>query len=175
MIYLTLLIPVVVAIGLIGFTRLTGARNLVDELLAEVNTHLGDRHDLIPALVERAREYAEEEPAVFDALGQVRTHCMNVGGMQGKMEAETACTGHLKQFLSLAGCVPPLMQDRHFAENLERLGKTETEIARTVGEYNAAVRNYNALLETGITGLVSGLLSFRPESPFEVKLVTIGH
>lgn len=175
MIYLTLLIPVIVAIGLIGFTRLTGARNLVDELLAEVYTHLGDRHDLIPALVERAREYAEEEPAVFHALAQVRTHCMNVGGLQGKMEAETACTGHLKQFLSLAGCVPPLMQDRHFAENLERLGKIETEIARTVGEYNAAVRKYNTLIETGITGLVAGLLSFRPESLFEVKLVTVGN
>lgn len=174
MIYLTLLLPAIVAIGFLGFTRLTGARNQVDELLSEVNAHLGNRHDLIPPLVERAREYADEEPPVFNALGQIRTHCMSVGGLQEKADAETALTGHLKQFLSLAGCAPPLVQDCHFAENLERLRKTEKQIAQTIGEYNAAVRKYNAMLETGTTGMVSGLLSFRPESLFEVKLVTTG-
>lgn len=174
MIYLMMLIPVVVAIGLIGFTRLTGARNLADDLWAEVDIQLSNRHDIIPALVERAREYADEEPPVFNALAQIRTHCMNVGAMKERIEAETALAGHLSQFLSLAGCLPTLMQDRHFAECLEGLTKTEERISQAIRGYNTAVRKYNAMLETGITGMVAGLLSFRPESLFEVRLVTSG-
>ncbi|GEM_PF-5704715 len=172
MVYLTLLIPVILGIGFLNFTRLTGARNLVDELWAEVHTYLGNRHDLIPAFVERAKEYTDQEPPVFAALGQARTRCMNIGDIKGKIEAEKALTLHLSQFLSLAGSMPALKQDHHFVECVELLKKTEKQVAQTVREYNTAVRSYNAQLDAGLTGMVAHLLCFRPETPFDVMLVT---
>jgi LemA protein len=161
-------VPVAVAV-LVMYNRFVRQRTLVDESWGGIDVELTRRHDLIPALVETVRGYADHEQVVLTRLVEAREaaaahHTDSPARRQGY---EESLGGALQQLLARVEAYPDLQASRHFLALQTELTNTEDRIAASRRFYNGNVRAYNTRVRTFPSNLVAAVVRFRPREFFE--------
>jgi LemA protein len=157
---IVIVILVVLVLMLAGvYNRLVGLRQRANQAFADIDVQLQQRHDLIPNLVETVKGYATHEKGTLEAVTAARAAATSAGTVEQKVQAENALTGALRQLFAVAEAYPDLKANQNFLQLQGELGDVENKLAAArrffnsaVGEYNAAIQQFPAVLIAGATG-----------------------
>ena len=155
-----LVVLVVLGLMLMGvYNRLVGLRQRANQAFADIDVQLQQRHDLIPNLVETVKGYATHEKGTLEAVTSARAAATSAGTVEQKVQAENVLTGALRQLLAVAEAYPDLKANQNFLQLQGELGDVENKLAAArrffnsaVGEFNAAIQQFPAVLIAGATG-----------------------
>ena len=165
MLALIILIAIVVLVGVLfigAYNRLVALRQNANEAFADIDVQLRQRQDLVPNLVETVKGYAAHERGTLDEVTQARAAAASAGNLEQRAQAETALTGALGRLMAVAEAYPDLKANQNFLQLQGELADLENKIAaarrffnNAVGEYNASIQRFPAVLIAGMAGFAS--------------------
>jgi len=161
------IIVIVIVLGLKALGRLVHARNKVDHSWMALEEAFSKRRDLIPIVIKILHDHNDKYSNDFDKAAQ--------GAIQlaSPRDQETVLSRLFMQLGALqVADNRSLIDDASFQEFLLMLGRVEDDIQRYHKEYNEAVINYNALFKIFPTSLISEIMDFEREKPFDMKYAT---
>lgn len=176
---LALLVGLVLwAVGI--YNGLVMARNAYKNAFAQIDVQLTRRYDLIPNLVEVAKQYMAHERGTLEDVVQARNSAVaglnnakaNPGdpaAMQELSGAENMLTGALGKLFALAEAYPDLKANQTMMQLSEELTSTENKIAFARQAYNDAVMDYNNRREMFPNSVVANAFAFQPASLLEIE------
>lgn len=149
-----LLLLIIVASKYNGFVKF---KNQAEEAYAQIDTHLKQRYDLIPNLVETVKGYAKHEEKTLTAVIQARNMAMSATSIEEKDKADNAFAGTLKSLFALSEAYPDLKANKSFTDLQQKLSELETQILQARKYYNAIVKTFNTTIETFPNNLICSL------------------
>lgn len=176
---LALLVGLVLwAVGI--YNGLVMARNAYKNAFAQIDVQLTRRYDLIPNLVEVAKQYMAHERTTLEAVIQARNSAVsgldrakaNPGdpaAMQQLSGAENQLAGALGRLFALSEAYPDLKANQTMMQLSEELTSTENKVAFARQAYNDAVMNYNNRREMFPNTIVANAFAFQPASLLEIE------
>lgn len=166
------LILVVCAVAVVWpfvtFNRLVALNARVLNAYAQIDVQLRRRYDLVPNLVEVAREYMGHERQTLEAVIFARNSAVkaraaaasnpaDAAAMATLSAAEGGVAGALSRLFLVAESYPDLKASRNLAQLSEELTTTENKVAFARQAYNDAVMSLN----TGIRSFPAILFAAR--------------
>jgi len=171
MIALIVVIVIVVVLGLLligAYNRLVSLRQNANEAFADIDVQLKQRQDLIPNLVESVKGYASHERGTLDEVTAARTAAAGATTVEGKVQAENALTGALGRLMAVAEAYPDLKANTNFLQLQDQLSDIENKLAAARRFFNNAVGEYNASIQSFPAVLIAGAAGFQAREFFDV-------
>lgn len=160
----------VLAISLISANNsLVSMEAQVDAELANIDTYLQRRADLIPNLVNTVKGYAAHEQAAIDSVTDARAKLTGASTVEEKAAADSALTSALNNLLVIVENYPDLKASANFTQLADELAGTENRIATARRDYNAAVQSYNTAIRKFPKSLIAGLFGFEQKEYFQAS------
>lgn len=172
----TALILLAIIVGLVLFVvglynGLVTARNAFRNAFAQIDVQLQRRFDLIPNLVEVAKQYLSHERETLEAVISARSAAQaglaaakaNPGDPAAMAElaaAQGALNTGLGRLLAIAEAYPDLKANQNMMQLSEELTSTENRVAFARQAYNDAVMHYNNKREVFPSSIVAGMFNF---------------
>lgn len=136
------------------YNKLVALKNRFQNSFAQIDVQLKRRYDLIPNLVETAKEYIRHERDTLEAVISARNEAAaglkaiggnpaNSGGMAQLMGAEGALAGALGRLNVVMEAYPELKANENMMQLTEELTTTENKIAFARQAFNDQVMAYN--------------------------------
>lgn len=138
-------------------------KNQAEESYAQIDTHLKQRFDLIPNLVETVKGYAKHEEKTLTAVIAARNFAMAANGVEEKDKADRALSGTLKSLFALSEAYPELKANKNFENLQNQLTKLENDILNARKYYNGVVKTFNTSMQTFPNSVVAGIFSSKFE------------
>ena len=182
MVTLLILLAIVVALGFWGmgiYNGLVTARNAFKNAFAQIDVQLQRRFDLIPNLVEIAKQYMSHERETLEAVIAARSAAQsglaaakaNPGDPEA-MAALAAAQGQLNaglgRLLAIAEAYPDLKANQNMMQLTEELSSTENKVAFARQAFNDAVMGYNTKREVFPSSIFAGMFNFAPATLLEI-------
>lgn len=177
---------IIIVAALIGFAlwlvsaynRLIALRGHLHNAFLQIDVQLRRRFDLIPNLVEVARQYLTHErgtlQAVLDARQRAQTSAREAARRPGDVGAMNALSGasgvladSLGRLMAVVEAYPDLKADATMARLSEDLATTENRIAFARQAYNDAVTDYNVAIGQFPVNLVASVFRLLPSEPLQ--------
>ena len=153
LVVIVVIVAVLLLVTVGVYNRLVGLRQRANQAFADIDVQLRQRHDLIPNLVETVKGYATHERGTLEAVTNARNAAVAAQGVEGKVQAENALTGALRQLFAVAEAYPDLKANQNFLQLQSELADIENKLAAArrffngaVGEFNAAIQQFPAVL-----------------------------
>ena len=165
-----ILIAVVIVFGawvVSGYNGLVGMDEGVNNKLAQVQTQLQRRNDLIPNLVSTVKGYASHEQAAIQAVSDARAKLGGARTVEEMSQADGELPNALSRLLMITENYPNLKADQNFRALQDELAGTENRIAVARKDYNDEVNAYNSKVRTFPTSLYAGILGFQQKPYFQ--------
>lgn len=168
---LLIVVCAVIVIALVAlYNRLANLRNIVRAAWSDVDVQLKRRAELIPNLVETAKGYSGFEQRVLESVTRARTAVSSTTmSPQERASAEAELGSRLNHLLAVVESYPELKASAQFLRLQEELSSTETNIANARRYYNAAVRDFNTMIESFPSGIVALIFGYRKAEFFELN------
>jgi LemA protein len=166
-----ILLVALVAIGgylIYAYNALVKNKNLVAEGWSGIDVQLRRRADLIPNLVESVKGYASHEDKLFRDIAELRARSIAGGSVAEQSQVSQAITGMLGRLFAIAEAYPELKADANFRDLQDKLSGVEDEIQLSRRYYNGAVRNFNTMIESFPTNIISSFFQFAKAEFFEI-------
>ncbi len=154
------------------YNSLIARKNNIDYALGTIDTLLKKRFDLIPNLVETTKAYMKHEREVLEKVVELRkmyadTDFKNTSTSEiDKINDEI--TKGLKSIFAIVENYPTLKAN----ENMLHLQKTLTEIEEQISAarraYNAAVMEYNNMIEQFPSNIIAEHLNYKRRDYFNI-------
>ncbi len=171
-------IIIAVVVGLVvvlGIALISANNNLVsmeaevDAALANIDTNLQRRADLIPNLVNTVKGYAAHEKEALDSVTEARAKLAGASSVEEKAAADSQLTAALNNLLVIVENYPDLKASANFTQLADELAGTENRIAIARRDYNTAVQSYNTAIRKFPNSLVAGLFGFAQKDYFQAS------
>lgn len=160
---IALAIPVIVVVYAIGlYNALVQLKMKVEEALADIDTFLKQRYDMIPNLVEIVKGYAKHEQGTLEKLTELRSKAMQTESLADKVETENQISQTLKSLFAVAENYPDLKANTTFLDLQQKLSGLEDNIQKSRRYYNGTVQNFNTKIATFPNNLLAGPLGYKP-------------
>lgn len=183
---LTAIISIIVLIILVAFpvsiyNRLVSLKNRFKNAFAQIDVQLKRRYDLIPNLVNVAKQYMSHERETLEAVIQARNQAADTEqqvaeqpddpeAMQKLMGAEKNLSGTLGRLFALSENYPDLKANQNMMQLSEELTSTENKVAFARQSFNDAVMTYNTSREKFPNIVVANMFGFDEASLFEIDV-----
>ena len=156
--------------GIAVYNGLVSGRNQVEAAWGQIDVQLKRRHDLIPNLVEVAKDYMDYEQETLQRVIEARSRAVAAReqGPQASMQAEGLLGAALGRLFAVAEAYPDLKADGNIVRLQEELTTTENRIAFARQHYNDSVMVLNTLVETFPAVIVANTFNFAQAVFFEV-------
>lgn len=171
-------IIIAIIVGLVvvlGIALISANNNLVsmeaevDAALANIDTNLQRRADLIPNLVNTVKGYAAHEKEALDSVTEARAQLAGASTVEEKAAADSQLTAALNNLLVIVENYPDLKASANFTQLADELAGTENRIAVARRDYNTAVQNFNTAIRKFPNSLVAGLFGFTQKDYFQAS------
>ena len=172
---------IVVAIGWgVGiYNGLVTARNAFRNAFAQIDVQLQRRFDLIPNLVEVAKQYMAHERETLEAVIAARSAAQSglaaanaSPGDPAAMAQLAAAQGQLNaglgRLLAVAEAYPDLKANQNMMQLTEELTSTENKVAFARQAFNDMVMTYNNRREVFPNSVFAGMFGFQPATLLEI-------
>jgi LemA protein len=153
---------------IVAYNLLVRDRARVAAAWGDVGVQLVRRHDLIPELVEVAKQHAGFERSVLERVVQARSQAQIANGPAEKRGAESSLGLGLQKLLVLAEAYPALKASQSFLDLQHQLSEVEDQIQYARRYYNGAVNNLNTRVDMFPDLFVARLFGFHPAEYFEL-------
>lgn len=152
-----------------SYFKFASLRKAVLRAWLKLDASLQNRRDLIPSVALSAAVLPELERAFVYALSNMQKP-LSVSVSASKRSAqEAALSQSLKIIFTSAQAHPELMNDEHFSNLRQNIGKADKRIEADKKRYNSAVRDFNTLAEIVPLNLVANLLEFEEFEYFDFE------
>lgn len=137
------------------------SRAKVRESFSGIDVQLGQRHNLVPNLVEAVRGYADHERAAQDSVTALRTvpalraAAISATTADDLERAENGLARELRALLLVGESYPTLRASDHFKHMVAELAEIENEIQSARQLYNSNVEFYNSRAQSLPTAVVA--------------------
>jgi len=180
------IIAVVVLILLVAYpisvyNKLVSLRNRFKNAFSQIDVQLKRRYDLIPNLVNVAKQYMAHEKETLEAVIQARNQAMSTEkevsqdpgdpeSMQKLMGAEQSLTGAMGRLFALSENYPDLKANQNMMQLTEELTSTENKIAFARQSFNDSVMTYNTNREKFPNNIIANAFGFKEARLFEIDV-----
>lgn len=126
-----ILIAVVIVFGawvVSGYNGLVGMDEGVNNKLAQVQTQLQRRNDLIPNLVSTVKGYASHEQAAIQAVSDARAKLGGARTVEEMSQADGELSNALSRLLMITENYPNLKADQNFRALQDELAGLKIEL-----------------------------------------------
>lgn len=149
------------------YNNMVTSREAIDTALANIDTQLQRRADLIPNLVSTVKGYASHETEVITQITEAREKMVNASSTSDKMVANAELTTALNTLNVIVENYPDLKSSENYINLFDELAGTENRIAVARKDYNTAVQNYNNLIVKFPNNLLAEMFDFEKATYFE--------
>lgn len=168
-----LVVIAVIAFWIMGvYNGLVTSRNRFKNAFSQIDIQLKRRYDLIPNLVEVAKNYMKHERETLEAVIAARTQAVSANNrasadpadaaaVQQLAQAEGSLSASLGRLLAVSEGYPELKANENMMQLSEELSSTENKIAFARQAYNDSVMQYNISVEQFPANLIAGIFGFR--------------
>lgn len=166
-IWVLLAIAVIVVIwGIMAYNRLVGLRAQVANGWSQIDVQLKRRYDLIPNLVEAAKDYMGYEQETLRQVIEARNSAVKANAGAGmptsaSVAAESALTASVGKFFALSENYPDLKANQTVQQLMEELTSTENKIGFARQFYNDSATGYNTAVLSFPGNLIAGRFNFQ--------------
>ncbi|HMZ13493.1 MAG TPA: LemA family protein [Mycobacterium sp.] len=178
-IVIAVVIALLVVTAIVIYNGLVRARNGYKNAFAQIDVQLRRRFDLIPNLIETAKQYMAHERQTLEAVVNARNTAMaglsaaqakpgDPAAMQQLSAGQQALDGALGRLIALAESYPDLKANQTMMQLSEELTSTENRVAFSRQAYNDAVMNYNNRRETFPGNIFAGMFGFTQAALLEI-------
>ncbi len=180
----TSIVILVIILVLIGwavgiYNKLVSYRNRFKNAFSQIDVQLKRRYDLIPNLVEVAKNYMKHERETLEAVIQARNQAQqaeksaadqpeNPEAMKNLEGAESQLSGALGRLFALSENYPDLKANQNMMQLSEELTSTENKVAFARQAFNDAVMNYNIYREKFPNMIFANVFGFSEARQFTV-------
>ena len=158
-----------------AYNRLVRLKNVIANAFGQIDVQLKRRYDLVPNLVEAAKEYLQHERETLEAVIVARNQARNASdavrsrpthaqAITALMAAEQVLDHSLGKLFALAEAYPELKADETIRELSEELTSTENRVTFARQAYNDAVLGYNNAQGQFPALLIARIFSFVPSA-----------
>lgn len=178
-IVLTFIIVSLAITVIVLYNNLVALRNRFKNAFSQISVQMQRRYDLIPNLVESAKEYMRFEQQtltnVINARNQAvaanKTANANPNDMQNIQtlsSADNILTKSIGGLFALVENYPDLKSNQTMQQMMEELSSTENKIAFAKQAYNDQVMIYNTACEVFPNSLIANAFNFKPAGLLEL-------
>jgi LemA protein len=133
--------------GIWTFNRLVGLSKRADAAWSDIDVHLKQRWDMVPALVNAVQGYAQHESSTLERVAEARSRIRGSASIQERSDNELNLSAAVARLFALAEAYPDLKASENFQSLEQSLVKIEDKIGYARRYYNAVVRDWNTLIE----------------------------
>ncbi len=162
------------------FNALVTLRKRFANDYAQIDVLLKRRYDLIPNLVETAKEYIKHERGTLEDVMAARNaaatanlgaaaHPGDPSAMQQIASSESTLGGTLGRLFALSESYPDLKANTTMLQLTEELASTENRIAISRKAFNEAVTVYNTRREVFPRNVIAWIFRFPVAGLFEIE------
>lgn len=180
-IVLIVLLVILIAYPVSIYNKLVSLRNRFKNAFSQIDVQLKRRYDLIPNLVNVAKQYMSHEKETLEAVIQARNQAASKEkevaqnpddpeAMQKLMGAEQSLTGAMGRLFALSENYPDLKANQNMMQLTEELTSTENKIAFARQSFNDSVMNYNTAREKFPNVVIANMFSFKEARLFEIDV-----
>lgn len=174
------LVLILIAYGVMIYNRLVTYRNRMRNGFAQIDVQLQRRYDLIPNLVNTAKQYMEHERETLTGVIEARNQAKaaeesaaqqpeNAERMRELAKAEGGLGQALGRLFALSESYPDLKADGTMRDLMEELSSTENKVAFARQHFNDAVMLYNTYREQFPNIMVAGPTGFLPAEQLQLE------
>lgn len=165
-----ILLAVLLAGIVFTYNDLVRKSNQVKESFALVDVYLKQRWDLIPNLVETAKQYMGHERSVLENLTALRSRAETPGlSNEAKVGLSNEMQHAVHQLFVSAESYPTLQSNTLFAQLQHTWTGVEENIAAARRTYNAAVTRFNTFQQQFPVNILKNMLGFSPAALLETS------
>lgn len=165
--FILILLAALAVAGIAIYNRLIRSRNRVATAWSDIDVQLQRRHDLVPRLVDAVRQYASYEKATLTAVNELRSRARQVDQVQERGDLEEQLEQGVHKLIALAEAYPDLKASDNFLALQQELVETENYLQFARRYYNAAVRDFNTMVESVPSNIVARLFHFQQRQFFQ--------
>lgn len=155
--------------GILTYNGLVRRKNLVQEGWSVVETHLKQRANLIPNLVETVKGYMGHERETLEKVTALRGEAMADGGPAERAPTERRISSLLGQLRVAVEAYPELKASEGFLNLQGQLDDIEASIQISRRYYNGTVRDLNTMIESFPSNVIASWFGFKQASFFEIE------
>jgi LemA protein len=150
--------------------RLVALDQRCDTAFADIDVHLKHRQNLIPALVETVRGFANHEQGILTGITEARTAALRATTPEARLNAERDLTQTINAVIGMADRFPELAASSHFSALRGELVDSENRITASRRFYNLAVGEYDATLGQFPGNMIARRRNLNPRKPFDLGI-----
>lgn len=163
-----IILAIIIFVGIIvgNYNSIVSKEEVVSQKMADIDTNLQRRADLIPNLVSTVKGYAAHEQNAIDSVTKARSKLLNAKTMEDKANANEALTSSLNNLIAIVEAYPDLKANQNFIQLQDELAGTENRISVSRKDYNESVKTYNAYIKKVPTNVIANLFGFDAKDYF---------
>jgi LemA protein len=165
-------IVVLAVLGLsiiIVYNALVRVRNQVENAWNQISVQLKRRHDLIPNLVDTAKQFMRYEKETLTAVITARNKAVSAQGVGETIQTEGVLTQAVGKLFALMENYPDLKSNQNVSLLMEELRATENKIAFSRQFYNDSVMVLNNKIQAFPSNLIASIFNFKVGVYFEIE------
>lgn len=160
-------------LGVLGFfavtyNELVRLRNSVKNSMAQIDTQLQRRFDLIPNLEETVKGLVDHEMELLSNITDSRSSYLRADSEAEKLAMNTQLTTTLNTLYSIAETNPQIKTNTNYLKLQEELSEAEDKVTFARQFYNDAVTMYNNKLQMFPSNLIARMFGFCEAELFDV-------
>lgn len=172
MVWISLAVVALIGLWVISsYNSFVARKNRIAKTFSTIDVQLKMRHDLIPQLVSSAKGFMQHERDVLERLAKLRSVASSRDLPLGqKAGIEAAIDQDVRTVIVSVEAYPQLKSDHAFSKLMRSLNEAEEQIAAARRTFNAAVTDYNNLVQMFPTSLIARFFKFQSHLLFEASL-----
>lgn len=151
-----------------SYNKMVTGQEGVEKSLADLDTMLQRRADLIPNLVNTVKGESSHELEIINSVTSARTKLVNANTVEEMSEANNQLSSSLKMLmLNVTENYPQIATSKAFTDLRDELAGTENRIAVARRDYNGVVQEFNLFIKKFPNNILAGMFGFEKAEYFE--------
>lgn len=165
---ITIGIAIVGILIIILYNSLISKINQIKNSEGALDASLKQRFDLLPNLVEIAKQYMDHEEKMFEKIIALRTKGQSSHNFKEVMEASKELDQTLKSFMINVENYPTLLSNNNFLKVQDALIDLESNIAAARRFYNSSIVAYNEAIQMIPGNILAALMRLQPMEIYSI-------